>query len=359
MSYRNVKDAEFEDTDDEGVELNTSVVGAIGLTLALLIYCAFGIFTVDASERAVMFRFGNPVGIKEPGLSWHAPLIEDYIKVNLTGVRRVVIGAQNTIECEGYFCSDTVVSNNQINDEKTMLTGDLNIINMAFVVQYDLSDPEKYLFENRFAWRDAGDVVKQVAETSMRGVVGSSPIDYVLYEGRQEIASKTKDDMQKILNKYNTGINVREVAVQNVQPPEEVQKAFEDAIKARQDRERKINEGHAYANNIVPRAEGQAARLINNAEAYKESVTQRARGATKRFSDVAEEYNRAPDVTRRRMYLETIEEVFGSTNKIIVDNKDSKNILYLPLDKLSGNGRKNSSDEDNLLHRGAVTESVE
>lgn len=288
----------------------------------LLLWALGGFFTVDASERAVMFRLGKPDGIRTPGLSWHMPLIEDYRIVNLTEVRRVEVGFRNDTK-------------NKDPRESLMLTGDLNIIDMQFVVQYALNDPERFLFENRFANARAEDVVKQVAETAMREVVGKSQIDFVLYEGRESIASESKGTMQDILNRYKTGINVREVAIQNVQPPDQVQDAFEDAIRARKDKDRKINEGKAYANDILPRSQGQSARLLEDAEGYRRNAIAKASGGAARFLLVAAEYVKAPEITRRRLYLETLEEVMGRASKVILDQKDgSGNLLYLPLDRL-------------------------
>lgn len=291
--------------------------------LVLLIYAFVGFFTVDASERAVMFRLGNPIGVRGPGLKWHLPLVEDYRIVNVSEVQRVEIGYRNDAK-------------NKNLRESLMLTEDLNIIDMQFVVQYALNNAELFLFENRFSNRRAEDVVKQVAETAMRQVVGRSGIDFVLYEGREFVAEETKNLMQSILDHYKTGIDVQQVAVQNVQPPDQVQDAFEDAIKARQDRERKINEGQAYANDILPRSQGQAARILEEAEAYKESAIVRATGETDRFLLLLDEYQNAPAVTRRRLYLETLELVMGRANKIVIDDSAGDgNLLYLPLDKLT------------------------
>ena len=298
-------------------------LAALFSTAALLLWALFGFFTVDASERAVMFRLGKPNGIQSPGLVWHMPLIEDYRIVSLTEVRRVEVGFRNDAKRKDLR-------------ESLMLTGDLNIIDMQFVVQYALNDPERFLFENRFANRRAEDVVKQVAETAMREVAGKSQIDFVLYEGRESIADETKQTMQSILDRYKTGIEVREVAIQNVQPPDQVQDAFEDAIKARQDKERKINEGKAYANDILPRSQGQAARFLEDAEAYRQSTIAKAAGDTDRFLLVGEQYALAPAVTRRRLYLETLEEVMGRARKVMIDNPGSGNLVYLPLDKLIG-----------------------
>ena len=316
-----------EEGGDDGGDNNALILPPIRYLIllassgTLLLWALFGFFTVDASERAVMFRLGKPNGIESPGLAWHMPLIEDYRIVNLTEVRRVEVGFSNTPD-------------NKKKSESLMLTGDLNIIDMQFVVQYALKDPALFLFENRFANARAEDVVKQVAETAMRGEAGKNGIDFALYEGREIIASETKQTMQGILDRYKTGIEVREVAIENVQPPDEVQEAFEDAIKARQDKERKINEGQAYANDILPRSQGQAARLLEDAEAYRQSIIAGAEGDVARFLLIADEFAKAPEVTRRRLYLETLEEVMGRANKVIIDQPGSGNLLYLPLDRL-------------------------
>ena len=299
------------------------LMAVVFMSLLVLVYLFGGFFTVDASERAVMFRFGNPIGVRGPGLKWHLPLVEDYRIVNVLEVQRVEIGYRNDAK-------------NKNLRESLMLTEDLNIIDMQFVVQYALNDAELFLFENRFSNQRAEDVVKQVAETAMRQVVGRSGIDFVLYEGREAVAEETRMLMQSVLDYYKAGIDVQQVAVQNVQPPDQVQDAFEDAIKARQDRERKINEGQAYANDILPRSQGQAARILKEAEAYKESVIVRADGETDRFLLLLAEYQNAPVVTRRRLYLETLEQIMQRANKVIIDdNAGDGNLLYLPLDKLT------------------------
>ena len=296
-------------------------LGSLAGAGILLMYVFLGFFTVDASERAVMFRLGVPVDVKAAGLRWHLPLVEDYRIVNLTEVRKVEIGYRNS-------------DKNKVDRESLMLTDNLNIIDTQFVVQYALNDPELFLFENRFINIGAEDVVQQVAETAMREVVGENNIDFVLYEGREAVASDAKTLMQEILDRYKAGIEIREVAVRNVQPPDQVQAAFEDAIKARQDRDRKINEGEAYANNILPRARGQAARVLEEAEGYKQGIVARANGEADRFRLLAAEYAKAPEVTRRRLYLETMEEVLERANKLLVDDSGGNNLIYLPLDKL-------------------------
>ena len=319
------------------------MLGLLSGAVLLFLYIFFGFFTVDASERAVMFRLGAPVGVKGPGLKWHLPLVEDYRIVNLTEVRKVEVGYRNT-------------DKNKVDRESLMLTGNLNIIDTQFVVQYALNDPESFLFENRFVNLGAEDVVQQVAETAMREVVGKHEIDFVLYEGREAVASDAKSLMQDILNRYKAGIEIREVAVRNVQPPDQVQAAFEDAIKARQDRDRKINEGEAYANNIIPRARGQAARILEEAEGYKQGIVARASGEAQRFLLLAGEYAKAPEVTRRRLYLETMEEVMERANKLLVDDSGGNNLIYLPLDKLMAGAAAVAAerqDEENPENGGA------
>ena len=307
--------------------MNPRIIISLAASAIVLIYLVLGFYTVDASERAILFRLGNPVAVTEPGLRWHLPLVEDYRIINISNVRRSEIGYRDNPK-------------NKIPRESLMLTDNLNIIDIQFAVQFLLKDPEDYLFENR----SPEEAVAQVAETAMREIVGRSKIDFVLYEGREEIAAEAKLLMQGILDRYRTGIQVQQVAVQNVQPPDQVQDAFEDAIKARQDHERKINEGQAYANNVIPRARGMAARIEQEAEGYRRAVIAESEGETERFTRLADEYIKAPEVTRRRLYLEVIEKVFANSSKILIDQKEgSNNLIYLPLDRLIGGGGASSS----------------
>lgn len=295
------------------------IVSLVSLVALLVIFLA-GFYTVDQSERAVTFRFGKPIGVAQPGLRWILPYVEDYQIVNLTGVRTVEIGYRGS-------------QKSKVPRESLMLTDNLNIIDLQFAVQYLLKDPEDFLYNNR----DPEAAVQQVAETAMREVVGRSNIDFVLYEGREQIAQDTLTLMQEILDRYETGILVQQVAIQNVQPPDQVQDAFEDAIRARQDRERKINEGQAYANDIVPKARGRSSRILEDAEAYRQQRIALAEGTSARFVQLAREYDDAPVVTRQRLYLDAIEELMSRTNKIIVDQKEGSNsLLYLPLDRMFG-----------------------
>ena len=221
-----------------------------------------------------------------------------------------------------------------------MLTEDENIIDIQFAVQYDLVSAEAFVFNNR----KPEEMVKFVAESAIREVVGKAKMDFALYEGREQIASQTRDLMQKQMDLYRTGVNVQKVTLQSVQPPEKVQAAFDDAVKAQQDRVRLVNEGQAYANDVVPRARGLASRLLEEANGYNTEVTQRAEGDAARFRSIVTEYQKAPGVTRDRLYLDMMQSVLGSTSKVIVDQKAGGNLLYMPLDKLMQQSGQASPD---------------
>ncbi|ATE58938.1 FtsH protease activity modulator HflK [Thauera sinica] len=286
--------------------------------LVVAIWLASGFYTVDANQRGVVLRLGKFIETTEPGLRWRLPYpFESHEIVDLTGVRTVEVGYRGS-------------ERNKVLRESLMLTDDENIINIQFAVQYVLNSPENYVFNNRFP----DESVAQAAETAMREIVGKSKMDFVLYEGREEIASTALELMQRILDRYQTGIQISRVTMQNAQPPEQVQASFDDAVKAGQDRERQKNEGEAYANDVIPRARGTASRLIEEANAYGARVVANAEGDASRFSQVLTEYRRAPDVTKERMYIETMQQVLTNTSKIMIDAKSNGNLLFLPLDKL-------------------------
>jgi membrane protease subunit HflK len=220
---------------------------------------------------------------------------------------------------------------NKMLQESLMLTDDENIIDIQFAVQYFLKDPADYLFNNR----TPDENVRQAAETAIREVVGKSKMDFVLYEGREQVAASTTKLIQDILDRYKSGIVVSKVTMQNAQPPEQVQAAFDDAVKAGQDRERQKNEGQAYANDVVPKAKGAAARLMQEADGYKQRVVANAEGDASRFKQILVEYEKAPQVTRERMYIDMMQQVLSSSSKVLVDQKSgNSSLLYLPLDKL-------------------------
>lgn len=294
--------------------------GGIGALLALIlvVWLGSGFYIVDASQRGVVLTFGRFQSITEPGLRWRLPYpFQSHEIVRLSDVRVVEVG---------YRGSDK----NRVLKEALMLTDDENIINIQFAVQWDLKDPQEYLFNNR----QPDETVLQAAETAMREIVGKSRMDFALYEGREQVAASAQKLMQDILDRYKTGIQVRRLTLQNVQPPEQVQAAFDDAVKAGQDRERQVNEGQAYANDVIPKARGTAARLMEESSGYKSRVVANAEGDASRFKQILVEYNKAPEVTRQRMYLDTVQQVLSSTSKIMIDSKSGGNLLYLPLDKL-------------------------
>ena len=214
-----------------------------------------------------------------------------------------------------------------------MLTQDQSIVDMQFAVQYRLSNPVDYLFNNN-PGAASEDLVRQGAEAAMREIVGRKGIDQVLYEEKEAVAKESQKLMQAIVDRYKAGVGIIDVTIQQAQPPEQVQAAFEDANKAAQDRERLINEGRAYANDVIPKARGNAARLGQEADGYRQRVIATADGDASRFKQVLTEYSKAPQVTRQRMYLETMQQVFVNTSKVYVDSRGSGNLLYLPLDKL-------------------------
>ena len=299
---------------------NRFLGGGIGLLLALVVvvWLASGFYIVDASQRGVVLEFGRYKESTDPGLRWRLPYpIQAHELVNISGVRTIEIGYRGS-------------EKNKVLKEALMLTDDENIINIQFAVQWFLNDPVEYVFNNRHP----DDAVMQVAETAIREIVGKNKMDFVLYEGREQVAVNAAKLMQEILDRYKTGILISKVTMQNAQPPEQVQAAFDDAVKASQDRERQKNEGQAYANDVIPKARGTSARLLEEAEGYKKRVIATAEGDGSRFRQIYTEYAKAPEVTRSRMYLETMQQVYASTSKVLIDAKGQGNLLYLPLDKL-------------------------
>jgi len=302
-------------------------LGLIVLIVAL-IWLASGFYIVDASQRGVVLRFGKLIETTEPGPRWHLPYpVESVEIVNLSQVRTVEVGYRENVK-------------NKMLKESLMLTDDENIIDIQFAVQYFLKDPGAYLFNNRAPDEN----VRQSAETAIREVVGRSKMDFVLYEGREQVAAETTKLMQDILDRYQSGILVSKLTMQNAQPPEQVQAAFDDAVKAGQDRERQKNEGQSYANDVVPKAKGAAARLMEEASGYKQSVIANAEGDASRFKQILAEYEKAPQITRERMYLDMMQQIMTSSSKVMIDQKSSNgSLLYLPLDKLMQRGGEDSA----------------
>ncbi len=301
---------------DGGLPLRSGLWLAVALVG--FIWFASGFYIVDASQRGVVLRFGSYAETTQPGPRWHIPYpVESVEIVNLSQVRTVEVGYHTNVKTK-------------VLQESLMLTDDENIIDLQFAVQYVLKDPKDFVFNNR----SAEDAVKQAAESAMREEVGKQRMDFVLYQGRAELAVAAQATMQKILDRYSTGISVSRLTLQQAQPPEQVQAAFDDAVKANQDRERQKSEGQAYANDVVPKAQGTAARLQQEAEGYRQRVTLNATGEASRFSQIAREYKRAPAVTRQRMYMDAMQQVLSSTTKVVVDDRAGGNLLMLPLDKI-------------------------
>ena len=292
-------------------------IGLVVLIVALL-WLASGFYIVDASSRGVVLRFGKYADTTQPGPRWHMPYpIESVEVVSVSQVKTIEIGYRENVK-------------NKMLKESLMLTADENIIDIQFAVQYFLKEPKDYLFNNR----KPDENVRQAAETAIREIVGKNKMDFVLYEGREQVAAATTKLIQDILDRYETGILVSKVTMQNAQPPEQVQAAFDDAVKAGQDRERQKNEGQAYANDVVPRAKGAAARLKEESEGYRQRVIANAEGDASRFKQVLVEYEKAPTVTRERMYIDMMQQVLTNSSKVMVDQKAGNSLLYLPLDKL-------------------------
>ncbi|MFC3625739.1 FtsH protease activity modulator HflK [Vogesella amnigena] len=297
--------------------------GAAGLLLVLGgLWLASGFYVVDAREEGVVLRLGSYDRTSDSGLQWHAPWPFETVEiVNLTQLRSVEIGYRSNAK-------------NRVQEESLMLTEDQNIIDVQLSVQYDVKDARDFLFNNLALEEDAQDVVKQAAETAIREVVGRNRVDFVLNEGRGQVAAETQGIMQGILDRYRLGVRVAKVNINDVQPPEPVIAAFDDAVKAGQDKEKLRNEGLAYANDVVPKAQGLASRLLQEAEGYKQRVVSTAEGDAARFQSVLAEYSKSPKVMRDRLYLDMMQQVLSNSSKVYVDQKAGNNLLYLPLDKL-------------------------
>jgi membrane protease subunit HflK len=288
------------------------------VALVLLVWLASGVYIVDEGRRGVVTRFGKFTETTQAGARWHLPFpIESVQLVDFSQSRRVEVGFRGNAK-------------NKKANEASMLTDDENIIDVLFTVQYNLNNAEAYVFNVR----NPDQIVQFVAQTAMGEVVGKAKMDFVLYEGGEQIAKSAEKLMQDMLDRYQTGIFIQKVALQSVQPPDKVQAAFDDAVKAGQDRDRFRNEGQAYANDVVPRARGNAARLLEEANGYLASIVQRAEGDASRFRQILTEYAKAPAVTRERLYIDTMQSVLGNSSKVLIDQKAGNNLLYLPLDKL-------------------------
>jgi membrane protease subunit HflK len=282
--------------------------GGLILTIVVIVAIAWalmGFYTVDQQERGVVLRLGKYQGTVMPGLQWNPPLVDDVSLVNVTRVNNVTFREQ-------------------------MLTEDENIVEVNLSAQYVIQNAENFVLRVRNPERS----LQNATESALRHVVGGSSMDYVLTDGRTQLAIDVRVKLQSYLDYYQTGISVSKINIDDAKPPAEVQAAFDDVIKAREDEERVKNEAQAYANGVVPEARGGAQRQIEEASAYKEQVIAQAEGDASRFVALLSEYKKAPEVTRQRLYLETVEGVMQNTTKVMVDVEGGNNMLYLPLDKI-------------------------
>lgn len=289
---------------------------AIAAVIALVFYFGAGFYQVDAKERAVVLKFGAFSEIKTEGLNWNAPLITDVYIINVTGER-------------------------QYPSRGLMLTEDESIVELPITVQYNVADVKSYVLNVR----DPETSLRHATDSAVRHVIGSTELNQVLSEGRQAIAAEVKQRLQRYMDSYGAGIQVINVNIQEARPPEEVRSAFDDVIKAKEDEARLKNQAQAYANGIIPEARGRAQRMLEEAEAYKAEVIARAEGESDRFESLLAEYKRAPEVTRQRLYLETVESVMANSSKVMVDVAGGNNMLYLPLDRM---GNRSATPEPQI-----------
>ena len=285
----------------------------VGLFAVIFVWALSGFYQIDEQERAVVLRFGKYFDTVQPGLQWNPPLVDEVIVVNTTKVRAASF-------------------------REIMLTQDENIVEVKLSVQYVIDDPTKFVLEVRDPERS----LQHAAQSALRHVVGDMPMDMVLTEGRAGIAIDVQERLQDYIRLYGTGIRISKVNVDESNPPSQVQAAFDDVIKAREDEERVKNEAEAYANGIVPEARGKAQRQLEEADAYRQQVIANAEGEADRFNKLLQEFKKAPAVTRERLYIDAIEDVLSNTSKVMVDVEGGNNMIYLPLDKIAPAKLQNS-----------------
>jgi membrane protease subunit HflK len=309
--------------DARGVGVTVSIV----LAIVALVWLASGAFIVKEGQVGVVTTFGKLSHTAGPGFNWRWPYPMQALEiVNVAEVRTAEIGYRANVR-------------NKQPQEAMMLTDDENIVDIQFAVQYKLKDAVAWVFNNR----DQDETIRQMAESSIREIVGRSKMDFVLYEGRDKLAADVQAMLQQLADRYQLGVQVTSVTMQGVQPPEPVQAAFDEAAKAVQERARLKSEGEAYANEVIPKAKAQAFGLVQDAEAYRSRVVETATGNAARFNAVVTEYAKAPGVTRDRMYIDTMQEIFTSASKVMIDAKANGNTLYLPLDKMMAQAAANEA----------------
>jgi len=308
--------------DMKGAGIGAGLIAGV----VVLGWLASGFFIVQEGQQGVVTSFGKYSKTVEAGFQWRLPYpLQQHEVVAVTQLQQVEVGRNSVVAATGLR-------------DSSMLTQDENIVDIRFTVQYTVKDARDFLFENR----EPRDAVMLAAESAVREIVGKSSMDSVLYEQRDAIAADLIKSIQAQLDRLKAGIQVKNVNVQSVQPPEQVQAAFEDAFKAGQNKEQTKNEALAYANDVIPRAQGESAKLREQAEGYKARVIATAEGDAERFKSVLTEYQKAPQVTRDRIYIDTMQQVYSNVSKVMVDSKSGSNLLYLPLDKLLQQGSSGS-----------------
>ncbi len=314
-----------------GTGINRIVLG-VAAVVVLVAWILFGVYTVDQAERGVVLRLGEKLEeVVMPGLRWNPPLLDDRFIVNVEQIRSVA-------------------------HEAEMLTEDENIVRVNMKVQYKIGNVQDYVL----MVNNPENSLRQAMESALRHVVGSSEMHDVLTEGRAELAIDVEQRLQSYIDTYGTGLQIEQVIIEDTQPPEAVKEAFDDVIKAREDEQRFKNEADAYANKIVPEARGEASRQIEEANGYKEQVIAKANGEAERFNKLYKEYNLAPEVTRQRLYLDSLESVMKNSTKVMVDVDGGNNLLYLPLDKLVQQSPSSSTTRginvDDRIRQGIIDE---
>ena len=314
---------------------------------AAVLWSLSGFYIVDEGNQGVETRFGAYTETTDPGLNWHFPTpIESVDVVNVLKQQYIEVG---------YRAGGSRQSSSSVPQEALMLTKDENIVDVRLAVTYQIKSAKDYAFNvnNPLA------TLTQATESVERGVIGRNNMNFVLLEGRAEIVGDINTELQKILDSYQSGIVITDVNLQDAQPPDQVQAAFEDAIKAREDKERYINEAEAYRNDVVPKARGAAARRIQEAEGYKLRVIAEAEGEAARFTKLLVEYQKAPEVTRKRLYLESMEAVLSATDTVMLDVQGGNNLVYLPLDKLGSGSRSATKSGSRRTQSNSITEQSE
>ena len=310
---------------------NTPNKKNVGILAGIIvaIYFLSGVYIVNDGERGVVLQFGKFVTINGPGPHWVPRVIQKYEIVDVSKIRSV-------------------------QQRAVMLTEDENIVSVNFAIQYDIKDASNFIFN----LRDPDETLRASGESAIREVLGKNKMDFVITEGREAIAASTKSLLQVVLDDYDSGINVQSVNILEAQPPEQVQDAFADAIRAREDEQRYINEAVAYSNEIIPLARGEAKQILEEAKAYKVKLIKSAEGEALRFKQLFTEYEKSPVVTRERLYLESVESVLGNTTKVMIDLEGGNNLLYLPLDKILEDKRNDNESSLNNNENSNTTNSL-